>query len=294
MGMELANLWFGQPSHTLEQQLEAAREHGFHGLGLLAGGHLPPRERQGVNHAAKGLGADAGRVSVLSLAVLGEEEDSTEPLWRQRTVPQILHTLRTLSCSQLVVPSGHDGRLPLQERAAKLEARVAQGERLNAQDEALEQILVETGVAMEKQLEPLIAFLYDLRKAAPGLQIALRPESSAASLLDPTRFRLLLEEIPGADLGYWHDVGVAEMRAAGGLEDPGAWLDGFANRIQGTTLHDFAGGAMHLPPGIGAVDWELLAEYLPRQATQVLAVAPSYPGEVLAEARTSLASRLPA
>lgn len=292
--MELANLWFGQPSHTLEQQLSAAQKYGFRGLGLLAGGHFPSREQQGVNHAARGLGADTGRISVLSLAVLGDEEDSTDPPWRQRSVPQILHALKTLSCSQILIPSGLDGRLPLQERASKLEARVAQGETLDRSDEALEQVLVEAGVAMERQLEPLMAFLFDLRKAAPGLKIALRPEVSAASLLDPSRFRMLLEEIPGADLGYWHDVGVTEMRAASGLEEPGAWLDAFANRLHGTTLQDFAGGAMHLPPGIGTVDWGLLAEYLPRQATRVLAVAPSYPGEVLAEARTSLASRLPA
>lgn len=291
--MELANLWFSPPSHSLEQQLDLARQLGFPGLGLLAGGHWPPRDRSDINHAARGLGADAGRISVLSLAVLDDEEDSAEPTWRRTTIPQILHSLRSLSCSQLLVPCGLDERPPLQERAAKLEARVARGERVEAREEALEQILVEADVAMEKQLQPLVAFLFDLRKAAPGLDIALRPESSAASLLDPRRLALLLDEIPEAQIGYWHDVGIAELRAAGGLEHPGAWLDAFANRLQGTTLHDCASGATHLPPGIGSVDWPLLAEYLPRQARRVLAVAPSYPGEVLAEARTSLESRLP-
>lgn len=292
--MELANLWFSPPSQTLEQQLAAVRELGFHGLGLLAGGFLPPRSRADVNHAASGLGADSGRVSVLSLALLDDEEDSAEPAWRRVSVPQMVHALRSLSCSQLLIPCGLDARKPLQERASKLTARVAQGERLDPSEEALEQVLVEAGVEMERQLEPLVAFLYDLRKAAPGLRIALRPEISAASLLDPVRFRMLLEELPDAELGYWHDVGVTEMRAFGGMEAPGAWLDAFGSRIQGTTLHDFAGGAMHLPPGIGTVDWPLLAEYLPRQAGRVLAVAPSYPGEVLVEARTTLDSRLPA
>jgi hypothetical protein len=287
--MDLAHLWFGRRLPSLEQQVHAAEDLGFHGLGLLQGGVE-------VDLAAIPR-VDAGNrleVAAFHLGALEGQSTPQSPAWSQISIPGLLTALKRLSCSQLIVPCGLDQRPEVRERAAKLENRVSAGERVDPSEEALEQVLVMLEQAREVQLERLAAFLYDLRKAAPGLAIALQPEASAAGLLDPTRFGLLLAEIPDLGIGYWHDTGVAEIRRMGGLEEPGAWLDGYANILQGSTLHDFVGGATLQPPGLGQVEWELLREYLPRSANQILALAPSYPSEVLAEARAALQTRLSA
>ncbi|MFQ5749451.1 MAG: hypothetical protein ACE5H3_08350, partial [Planctomycetota bacterium] len=94
---------------------------------------------------------------------------------------------------------------------------------------------------------------------------------------------------PGlAGIGLWFDPAVAEARAALAHEPPGLWLDSLARHIVGATLQDFSVGRDRLPPGEGQVDWRLVAEYLPRGAVRVLALAPSYPGEAALEARGCL------
>jgi len=280
--MELANLWFRSQSSTLNGQLEHARTLGFRGLGLLNLTQSPPKTPLRT----------PDHVSVISLSALTEVDDAT-PLWKEISIASTLKALTAYSCSQLLVPAGLDRRVEVRSRADKLLARVLAGETIDPEEEALEELLVQTELESERQLERFAGYLHDLRKRAPGLKVAIAPEASAASLLNPARLRLLLDEIHDLDIGFWHDSGQLEMRHSGGLEHPGEWLDGFSNLLQGSTLHDFSGGAEHLPPGIGKVDWSLVADYLPRQSLRILTVAPSYPSEVLAEARTTLESRLP-
>jgi len=281
--MELANLWFGSQSNSLEGQLEQARMLGFRGLGMLTCGPkaVSVSGLQAPNH-----------ISALSLATLGDGKDDV-PLWQEVSIAATLRALKCHSCSQLIVPVGLDARADLRARGDKLLARVHAGERIQPEEEVVEEILVQSELESERQLERFAGYLHDLRRNAEGLSIAICPEASAASLLNPARMRLLLDEIQELKIGFWHDSGLLEKRHAGGLENPGEWLDGVSNLMQGSTLHDFSSGAEYLPPGIGQVDWSLLAEYLPRRATRILAVAPSYPSEVLAEARTTLESRLP-
>ena len=281
-GMELANLWFGSQSNSLTGQLDQARLLGFRGLGLLNLGAAAPELPLAAPHY----------VSALSLAGLGETENDA-PLWKEISIPTTIRALKQYGCSQLVVPGGLDSRADVRARARKLLARVHAGERIGVHEELLEEVLVQSEMESERQLEQFAGYLHDLRRAASGLKIAVVPSASAASLLNSARMRLLLQEIKDLEIGFWHDSGLLEMRHAGGLEHPGEWLDGFSNIMHGSTLHDFSGGADHLPPGIGQVDWELVADYLPRQSTRILAVAPSYPSGVLAEARTTLESRLP-
>jgi sugar phosphate isomerase/epimerase len=40
----------------------------------------------------------------------------------------------------------------------------------------------------------------------------------------------------------------------------------FAGRMVGIHLHDIVGWRDHLPPGLGQVDWDMVARYLPAKA----------------------------
>ena len=89
-----------------------------------------------------------------------------------------------------------------------------------------------------------------------------------------TRFRLheipnmdemaeLLNEVPEGLVGYWHDVGHAEVQQQLGFSLHEEWLSRFKNRMVGIHLHDILGISDHHAPGTGDMDWEMVAKYLP-------------------------------
>jgi sugar phosphate isomerase/epimerase len=297
--MYLANIWFGRRASTLPSQLQQAAELGFAGVGLLAGGIS-----KGVEAGLDAAQTESSQVAVVDIGqLMPPQSPSLERFqWLEEDVPLLLRRLKQLRCAQLLVPGGLDARPGVGEKAEELLVRVRGGESFPGTSTAGASSGCECpesaffgqlpALGWERQLSRLAAFLYKIRRQAPGLRIALRPEASPAGLLNPQRFALLQEEISTLKIGYWHDSGALETRFMATAEAPGEWLDSFSNIMQGTTLHDFSGGDTLLPPGLGQVDWQLLREYLPRAALRVLAAAPSYPVEVLAEARSTLTSRL--
>ena len=76
-----------------------------------------------------------------------------------------------------------------------------------------------------------------------------------------------------ADLvGYWHDVGHAEVQARLGYVDKRAWLDTLGARTLGCHLHDVDGLGDHRAPGNGDVEWDYIAEGLPASALRVFEI----------------------
>ena len=74
------------------------------------------------------------------------------------------------------------------------------------------------------------------------------------SLADPER------------LGFIYDSGHAQTLSRLGFFPHMEWLTRFAARIIGTHLHDVIGILDHQAPGLGDVDFDLIAAYLPKKA----------------------------
>lgn len=79
-----------------------------------------------------------------------------------------------------------------------------------------------------------------------------------------------LDELLGTDggdtLGYWHDVGHAQALENLGFGRHEDWLRRFAPRMLGVHLHDIVGVQDHLAAGLGHMDWDMVARYLPGAA----------------------------
>jgi len=288
-GMHLANIWFGRRAVALTAQLQQAADLGFEGIAMLSGGIS-----RGAEEGLEPSPTQTGKViAVAADQLLAPQAPSMEHFrWREQDVSLLLQRLKKLQCQHLLIPSGFEARPQAMERGLELLVRVRGGERI---DPKCAEALFFSNLApqeWERQLVRLAAFLFELRRQAPGLKVALEPDPSPAGLLNPQRFALLQEEIRALKIGYWHDSGAIETRAMATGEEPGEWLDCFSNIMLGSTLHDFSGGTTLLPPGVGQVDWQLLREYIPRAAVQVLTAAPSYPGQVLTESRSEVESRL--
>jgi len=73
----------------------------------------------------------------------------------------------------------------------------------------------------------------------------------------------LLNEISGSPVGYWHDVGHAEVQQRLGFSLHEEWLSRFRDKIVGIHLHDVLGISDHQAPGTGDMNWEMVAKYLP-------------------------------
>jgi FMN phosphatase YigB (HAD superfamily)/sugar phosphate isomerase/epimerase len=73
-------------------------------------------------------------------------------------------------------------------------------------------------------------------------------------------------------LGFLYDVGHARALDRLGFYPNEHWLQRFAGRISGVHIHDVIGIMDHRAPGLGEVDFRMVAVYLPRDAFRTLEV----------------------
>jgi len=79
----------------------------------------------------------------------------------------------------------------------------------------------------------------------------------------------LLDNVPENLVGYWHDVGHAEVQQQLGFSLHEEWLSRFRDRMVGVHLHDVLGISDHHAPGKGDINWEMVAKYLPQKIVKV-------------------------
>ena len=77
--------------------------------------------------------------------------------------------------------------------------------------------------------------------------------------------------LAGADeLGFIYDVGHAQALDCLGFYSHLDWLNRFSGRMFGAHLHDVQGVSDHLSPGLGEIDFKMIASYLPDGAFRTL------------------------
>ncbi|MBK8978565.1 MAG: hypothetical protein IPM29_21935 [Planctomycetes bacterium] len=134
-------------------------------------------------------------------------------------------------------------------------------------------------------LEIVCRTLWELCRARPELHFCLSAGRSSLALADPLGLELVLGDLAGRKVAYWHDAAVVACREQALGEAQGAWLDAAAGRIAGFSLGDSAPGELHLPPGSGLVDFALVADYVARSARRCPLVVELDPAVSPAELR---------
>lgn len=82
----------------------------------------------------------------------------------------------------------------------------------------------------------------------------------------PAELGFLLEIGYDDVVGFWYDVGHAHALDQLGFFAHAEWLKRFASRIVGVHLHDVVGVDDHRAAGLGQVNWDMVAPYLPAEA----------------------------
>lgn len=135
----------------------------------------------------------------------------------------------------------------------------------------------------QKQLEHFCRALHTLRQEFPETKLAIEPGVKFNDLLNFEAVQWTLDDLAAQNVGYWHDTGRIHQRGLCGLPNQGDWLDTFSGRMFGCHLQDAISGEAELPPGQGEVDFRLVREYVPREASHVVEVNPRHGrAEVLA------------
>ncbi|HSR30481.1 MAG TPA: sugar phosphate isomerase/epimerase [Anaerolineae bacterium] len=90
----------------------------------------------------------------------------------------------------------------------------------------------------------------------------------------PDELDELLDLGLGEVVGYWHDIGHAQVLEHLGFATHEEWLRRFAGQMIGVHLHDAVGVSDHLVVGLGQVDWDMVARYLPAGALRTCEFQP--------------------
>ena len=102
-----------------------------------------------------------------------------------------------------------------------------------------------------------------------GIMLGLETRFHLHEIPNIAEMTKLLNEAPESLVGYWHDVGHAEVQQQLGFNLHEEWLSRFKHRMIGIHLHDVIGISDHHAPGKGNMNWEMVAKYLPAGIVKV-------------------------
>ncbi len=135
----------------------------------------------------------------------------------------------------------------------------------------------------QHQVQHLCRSIHTLRREFPEIRLAVEPGRTFIDLLNYEAMEWVLEDLSEKELSYWHDTGAVHRREQVGLPGQGEWLERFGSRLIGTHLQDAVNNESELPPGLGEVDFKLVAEYTPDNIEKVIEIGPRHGrSEVLA------------
>jgi sugar phosphate isomerase/epimerase len=133
---------------------------------------------------------------------------------------------------------------------------------------ARERLMAARAAQAHANMQSVRRSLIELAEVADRLGVRLGLENRNHYYEIPLADELddLLDLGCGAVIGYWHDVGHAQILQHLGLGTHEEWLRQFSSRMLGVHLHDVVGLKDHLAAGLGQVDWDMVARYVPASA----------------------------
>ncbi|MBV6449875.1 MAG: Phosphoglycolate phosphatase [Anaerolineales bacterium] len=172
-----------------------------------------------------------------------------------------------LHASIVVIHAGH--ALPDKGLEKKLRALHADGQR---ESEAYRQIKAEMiqvrADAAKSPFEAVVKSITELLAYAEplGVRLGIENRYHYMEFPNPNELEILLGLAAPDRIGFLYDVGHAETLDQLGFYAHEEWLKRFSPRIIGTHLHDVCGTTDHYAPGLGTVDFDMVAAYLPEGA----------------------------
>jgi sugar phosphate isomerase/epimerase len=179
------------------------------------------------------------------------------------------------------------GKPRMLESERQLRRLFDSGVREGEEVEALRrQTLVERRHGALQNLPQARRSLADIADHAAGTGVAVGLENRFHHHEFPSLHEMheLLDGYPPDVVGFWLDVGHAEVLHRLGLIPKDLWLNELHDRCLGAHVHDVDGLADHRAPGLGDVDWSYIARGLPGDVPRVFEINQKTPEDAVAAA----------
>lgn len=202
---------------------------------------------------------------------------STDKEERGRAVEYANKTIElgdSIECRVIVC---HFGHVDITDPTDRLIDLYNKGEKESSDYELL---LEEAGNKREfhyqRNLDAVFFSLEKLIRRAEALNVFIGIENRREFRQIPNvdEMGIILSEFGGANIGYWHNTGYAQIQGDLDIADHEDLLKKYSERMIGIHLNDSKNGTIHLPPGEGDVDFAMIKKYLPEDAFKVMQVAP--------------------
>jgi sugar phosphate isomerase/epimerase len=225
----------------------------------------------------------------LNLASLDEDERRAAAEYARRTVD---HAAEAGGCCVVLHLGGVGDSVLEPERALRrlFDAGTHEGPEVTALREELRR---ERAERAPPHFEAAKRTLSEVAEHASrrGVRLGLENRYNFHEMPSIEECEELLADYPPEVVGYWHDVGHAEVLGRLGLIDRRRWLSTLGPRTLGCHLHDVVGLGDHRAPGRGDVDWSYIASGLPKSALRVFEIDQRQPDEAVAAAIPFLQER---
>jgi HAD superfamily hydrolase (TIGR01549 family) len=195
---------------------------------------------------------------------------------RQRGVEAIKPSIDLAAKAGARVVVVHCGTLPgLVDAEQHMREMVGRDEVETSEFDSIKQSMIEI---RSRQIGPYFEAvkrsLRELIDYASGLGVCLGLENRYHyyDIPTPEEMSELLSLGNPEQVGFIYDVGHAQTLDRLGFFPHEEWLRMFSSRMVGTHLHDVRGVTDHLAPGLGQVDFEMVARYIPEEAYRAFEV----------------------
>ncbi len=206
---------------------------------------------------------------------------------RERAVK---YTLRTLEYAHEVGAGAvvlHMGKTGMDDGFERLKEEFEDGTLGEAETRNyIERLTEERRAVSRKYLDSALFSLDRLWHTAErlGLKLGIENRYHFREVPNADELEIILGRFEGSNIGYWHDVGHAEVQGLlYGISHEGL-LSRFSSHLVGVHLHDAEGTRDHQAPGKGKIDFEMIKRHLPPDAIHVLELSPKVSAEELVEA----------
>jgi len=168
----------------------------------------------------------------------------------------------------------HAGRVDVDaELEARLWALYEAGQATTAEYACLKEALVVARAARAPaNLDAARRSIAELEAYATrvGIRLALENRYHYLGIPLPDELEGLPASAGEDRTGFLYDVGHAQTLENLGFVPHREWLERYAARMIGVHLHDIIGLQDHYAAGLGEVDWDMVARYLPVDALRIL------------------------
>lgn len=154
-------------------------------------------------------------------------------------------------------------------------------------------LIMNRAAAARPHIQSVKRSLLELLEVASPLGIRLGLENryhyQEIPLLD--ELDELLGLAPSPELGFWYDMGHAQVMDRLGFLPHKAWLERCASRMIGVHVQDVTGIIDHGAPGFGEVDYDMVLPFIPKDAIRTFEVRPSNSPEQVRQALAFLVGK---